>query len=618
MIGEEPEIDLLLGRVVLGRYRLVRELARGGMGAIYLARSEGAASFVKPVVVKRMLPEFIGDSDAARMFKREARIMSTLRHPGIVSVFDFGHEEHGYMLVMDYVHGFHLGRWAGWTEQTRGEVPVAIAVHIVVQVLEALHYAHTLQGPDGEALDIVHRDVSPSNVLLDIGGHVRLADFGIAQSQADAPDVKTTTRTVKGKFSYLAPEILEGGAPTAATDAYSSAVVLHEVLVGRNEFRTASPTSTIGRVLTHVPSRLDELRSDVSKELADVVEQALAKKPEERFASAAELSRALRRVRGLEGEEAQVLLAETFGRDFRDPSLPAMFELPELDELERAWLAPGPPSPSAPPRSDPDDPAASAELEREGVLAAARAPAPELHRGSGRPTVPSPKPNPGQAIEPEAVHRRDEPTTGARPALVLASPRRSTGMGLIVSIAVATVAIGGAIAWAMTRPSDSGPTVVYVEASPAGITGAGDPGPAAGQGPERAPDPAVEPGQAPASDAGAAPGRIDPTSAPEPGREPGARDQRSAEERDADAIRRAFGRHTAAIRNCFSSAPGTPEELSLRFSVDAQGTVRRVELVPAEVASTPAGQCVVRHAERIDFPDGSARTFRIPLQIRSR
>ena len=114
----ENDANDLVGRVVLGRYRIVRAIARGGMGMIYLARMEGAADFVKPVVVKRMLSEH-ADQSALKMFKREARIMSMLRHPGIVSVTDFGKEDADFLLVMDYVHGFHLGRWTSYVQQSQ-------------------------------------------------------------------------------------------------------------------------------------------------------------------------------------------------------------------------------------------------------------------------------------------------------------------------------------------------------------------------------------------------------------------------------------------------------------------------------------------------------------------
>src|SRR5947209_14846010 len=189
--------DELIGRVVLGRYRIVRMLAQGGMGVIYLARSEGAAGFVRPIVVKRILSDLISDESIVNHFKREARIMSNLRHPGIVSVIDFGQEARSYLMVLDYVHGFHAGRWQKFVRTTRGPFPAELAVQIVLAVLDALHYAHTLADADGRVLGIVHRDVSPSNVLLEVDGHVKLADFGIARMQTESTDVRTEAGTIK-------------------------------------------------------------------------------------------------------------------------------------------------------------------------------------------------------------------------------------------------------------------------------------------------------------------------------------------------------------------------------------------------------------------------------------
>jgi serine/threonine protein kinase len=586
MSGAEPEdTDPLVGRVVLGRYRIVRELARGGMGAIYLARSEGAASFVKPVVIKRMLPEFVGDAAAAKMFKREARIMSLLRHPGVVSVFDFGREDLGYLLVMDYVHGFHLGRWAGWILKNQPSVPVDITVHIVLQVLEALQYAHSLTGPDGESLRIVHRDVSPSNVLLDVSGYVRLADFGIAQSHGDAPDVKTSTRSVKGKFSYMAPEILEGAEPTPGSDAYSAAVVLHEILIGRNEFRTASPAATIGRVLAHVPTRLDKVRADATTALADVVEQALAKKPSDRFQSAAELARALRKVRGMEAEDASALLRETFERDFHNPSLAAMYHLPDLDELERAWRMPAPPGAgSNPPGAGEPIPI---DLEADDSRDPTVAGTPSAH---GAAAV-------GASASIPPITIPDAPAA-PRPA-----PSR-TPLFLALAVALLTViGAGVAVAVGIGRPTAPPPDIVYVEASPSGI--------------DTRPEVAVE------VDAGAA---IVPEPEPEPtpevdtSRRAGTKRRTTGPRDDASGLQRAFGRHTAAMQSCFAGAPvGGPSDLTLHFSIDERGGVQRVELAPASVASTEPGRCVTRIARAIEFPPpGQARSFRIPIEIRPR
>jgi serine/threonine protein kinase len=190
----------LVGRTVLGRYRVVRAIGRGGMGVIYLARSEGAAGFVKPFVIKQAAPETSQGDTMLAQLAREARIMSNLHHPGIVSVIDFAAEDGSYLLVLDYVKGFNLGQWRKFVQHTGRAFPTELALHVVERVLDALDYAHRLAKPDGSPLGIVHRDVSPGNVLLDVDGHVRLADFGVARMSSDHTEA-TDGLMIKGKIS---------------------------------------------------------------------------------------------------------------------------------------------------------------------------------------------------------------------------------------------------------------------------------------------------------------------------------------------------------------------------------------------------------------------------------
>ncbi|QQR89481.1 MAG: serine/threonine protein kinase [Myxococcales bacterium] len=329
--------DEFVGRLVLGRYRIVGVLAKGGMGVIYLARSEGAAGFVKPVVIKRILTDLGDDSSMVSMFKREARIMSNLRHPGIVSVIDFGRDHRAYFMVLDYIHGFHLGRWLRYTQGTSGPFPVEFAIHIVIQVLDALHYAHTLTAHDGTVLQVVHRDVTPSNVLLDVEGHVKLADFGIARMRTDATDVGTGEATIKGKFPYLAPEILHGGDPSPVSDVYACGVVLHEALIGRNVFRAPNFSATVSRVLNHQPELLESVRQDIPPGLSDIINKALNKDATQRFQSALEFAQALRQMRTGNAEQTQAKLAEAVAKDFFDPHMSELLGADDLSDLDRAW-----------------------------------------------------------------------------------------------------------------------------------------------------------------------------------------------------------------------------------------------------------------------------------------
>ncbi len=154
--------------MLLGRYRVVSPLGQGGMGIVYLGRVEGAAGFAKPVVIKTISPHLTADPTMDQLFAREARILSHLQHPNIVSVVDFGRTESGYVMVLEYVHGYHLGQWNRYVRRKSRRLSVENAVYVIGQVLDALDCAHTLKRADGSDLTIVHRDVSPANILIDL------------------------------------------------------------------------------------------------------------------------------------------------------------------------------------------------------------------------------------------------------------------------------------------------------------------------------------------------------------------------------------------------------------------------------------------------------------------
>ncbi len=198
----------LIGRVVLRRYRVTRELARGGMGVVYLARVEGAGGFVRPVVIKLVLPEHESDERVLRMFVREAKILSDLRHPSIVSILEFGEENGAYVMVLEYIHGFHLGQWVSYLGKVGRRVPVEVMLLLIIDVLGALHKAHEMRYPDGTSMGVVHRDVSPSNILLDVDGRACVHDFGVAGLRGSTAAYQTQVPSYVGKSPYGAPELL--------------------------------------------------------------------------------------------------------------------------------------------------------------------------------------------------------------------------------------------------------------------------------------------------------------------------------------------------------------------------------------------------------------------------
>ncbi|HEX6244346.1 MAG TPA: serine/threonine-protein kinase, partial [Polyangiales bacterium] len=210
------------GQVVLGRYHVVLPLGKGGQGQVHLARAEGAAGVARPVVIKRVLGPFARDPHTRARFIREARITARRRHPDIVSIVEFEREsDDSYLMVLEYVHGYDLWRWARYVQMTRGELPARLLAYVGTRVLDALHYSHSLRNPDGSPTPVIHRDVSAGNVLIDVTGQIKLTDFGIAAVAAKGSDGDGHEQGLQGKLGYIAPELFGGALSSPASDVYA-------------------------------------------------------------------------------------------------------------------------------------------------------------------------------------------------------------------------------------------------------------------------------------------------------------------------------------------------------------------------------------------------------------
>ena len=326
----------LRGQTLLGRYRVVMPIGRGGMGTVYLARTEGAAGFAKPVVVKAIHMELVSDESMVQMFVREARVLSQLHHAGIVNVLDFGEHEGSYLMVLEYVHGYDLGAWTRYHRQIGRAMTFDFAVHIAGSVLETLQYTHSYRRADGSVYSVVHRDISPGNILVSREGAVKLADFGIARALDDGAEYRSHVGTFKGKISYAAPELLHGDDPSPHADQYSLAVVLLEILLGDNPFHGDSMAETVQRVMTLPPPAVSEARSDVPVAFDEVLARALAKEPESRFADAQAMVTALREVQQTPADAVRLAFIERVRADF-DVALPAQLGLDRLQDRDQAW-----------------------------------------------------------------------------------------------------------------------------------------------------------------------------------------------------------------------------------------------------------------------------------------
>jgi eukaryotic-like serine/threonine-protein kinase len=271
----------------IGRYELHHELASGGMATVYLGRLKGAVGFARTVAIKQLHPQFAKQPEFTTMFIDEARIAARLAHPNIVATLDVVAESGELSLVMEYVEGESLDRLI----KAGGQAPLPIVSAIVSGLLEGLHAAHEAKSERGESLNVVHRDVSPQNVLVGVDGVARVLDFGIAK----AADRLQTTQDggLKGKVAYMAPEQLRLESVDRRTDVYAAGVVLWEALTGRRMFRATNPVSALSELLASVPEPPSTANPNVSSELDAVVKTAIARDPAHRFSSAREFARAL-------------------------------------------------------------------------------------------------------------------------------------------------------------------------------------------------------------------------------------------------------------------------------------------------------------------------------------
>ncbi|MGQ0504610.1 MAG: serine/threonine protein kinase [Myxococcaceae bacterium] len=275
----------------LGKYRLISLLATGGMGEVFLAKQEGPAGFSKTVVIKRILRHLASDQGFVEMFLLEARLAAMIAHPNVVQIFELGKQDESYFIAMEYVHGLSLRAIKQHLANRKEVFSPILAARVCAQALLALHYAHSLTDANSRKLNIVHRDVSPDNVLVSFGGAVKLVDFGIAKAQVGAST--TRTGTLKGKYAYMAPEQISGGQVDCRADIYACGVLLYELLTGSRPYTALSEPGLIHAIMYSSPKDAREKNPLVPAAMNDLIMKALAKDPAQRFASAEEMATAL-------------------------------------------------------------------------------------------------------------------------------------------------------------------------------------------------------------------------------------------------------------------------------------------------------------------------------------
>ena len=447
-----------------GDYELLRHIATGGMAEIHLARQRGVAGVGRLVIVKRMLPQLAVRPDFVTMFQDEARLTATLVHPNIVRVHELGEQAGTYFIAMELVDGPHLGALFAHSLRARAPLPIDLCCWIVARAADGLHYAHDRDDPaTGAPLNLVHRDISPQNILVGRAGEVKVTDFGVAK--ASTQQTKTRTGIIKGKVAYMSPEQCLGDQIDRRTDVFALGIVLYELVTRRRLFHHLKSDLLVMQEITakDIP-RASTANPSVDARLEDILVRALSRDVNGRYATALELSEALDAwLAGRVGERA---LATWFERNCL--SLAPSLQAPEAPE------SPVDVGPAKPARSE----STSATPSMPEIAIPAGAAMPEA-------TVVSAPPHPAVLTQDallDGATVRVGVAPGAPPAA--ARPRRAAAAVVAAIVAAGVVAaIGGQVIRGVDAPAASttaaSPTTstavvatgrLRVETSPPGVT----------------------------------------------------------------------------------------------------------------------------------------------------
>jgi eukaryotic-like serine/threonine-protein kinase len=284
-LGTTPDV------IRVGRYALHARLGVGGMASVYIGRLQGASGFAKTVAIKRLHPQYASDPEFAAMFVDEARLAARVVHPNVVSTLDVVHSGDDLLLVMEYIDGDSLAALMRGMAHHSRSMPLDVVSAIFCGVLSGLQAAHTATSDAGEPLSIVHRDMSPENVIVGVDGVARVLDFGIAK--ASNKSSVTKDGTVKGKLAYMAPEQVLGKDVTGQADLFAVATVMYELMSGQRLFKGDNDGATVRKLLYDPVRTLKDVVKNVSQALNDVVMRGLARDTSERYANALDMHQAL-------------------------------------------------------------------------------------------------------------------------------------------------------------------------------------------------------------------------------------------------------------------------------------------------------------------------------------
>lgn len=304
--GSTPAVEAPGGQHAFGRYELLRRIGTGGMAEVFLARQRGAAGFEKKMVVKRILPHLAAEPTFVSMLLQEARLAARISHPNVVQTYDVGQADGGYYIAMEYVKGFDLSMLLRLCARLDRPFPIGLGCRLMADVCAGLHAAHSCVDDQGKPMPIVHRDVSPHNVMVSTDGQVKLSDFGIAKAADSTSGSRTPTATLKGKISYLAPEQvnLNQGPTDARADIFACGLILVQCCTLEHPFKRDTELATLKAILNDPVPELRAKRPDAPEALQRIVDRALAKGLSERYPDAASMRAELEALVALTGQPA--------------------------------------------------------------------------------------------------------------------------------------------------------------------------------------------------------------------------------------------------------------------------------------------------------------------------
>ena len=291
-VSEAKPAEVETGRVLHGRYELIHRLGHGGMASVYLGRAIGTAGFERLVAVKVIHPHLANESEFVEMFLDEARIAAKIHHPNVCETLDLGDDDGVFFMVMEYVEGETLSSLVRQLHKREEKLPITVALQIAADACRGLEAAHSLEEHDGTALNLVHRDVSPHNLLVTMDGRVKVVDFGIMKAAGKRSN--TLTGQLRGKLTYMSPEQARGEPVDRRSDIYAVGVILWELLAGARFYRGETDSEILAQVSLGRRQKIGDFRDDVPDSIRELLDKALAESRYDRFETADEMLKGLR------------------------------------------------------------------------------------------------------------------------------------------------------------------------------------------------------------------------------------------------------------------------------------------------------------------------------------